>query len=64
MCSGRRKGNRRNRFNAPPDATPESWHQGWPMSMTAFALALADVIQRPVIDETHLQGTFHFDLSW
>ena len=35
-----------------------------PMTMTTFAETLADVIQRPVIDETHLPGTFHFDLSW
>jgi uncharacterized protein (TIGR03435 family) len=38
--------------------------KGGPMTMTAFAETLSDAIQRPVIDETHLPGTFHFDLSW
>jgi uncharacterized protein (TIGR03435 family) len=35
-----------------------------PMTVSAFADALADAIQRPVVDETHLPGTFRFELSW
>ena len=44
--------------------TPSLGIKAGPMTMSAFADVLADAIQRPVIDETHLPGTFHFDLSW
>jgi uncharacterized protein (TIGR03435 family) len=35
-----------------------------PISTADFVTALSDAIQRPVIDETHLPGTFRFNLSW
>ncbi len=35
-----------------------------PMTVPAFADAFADVITRPVFDETHLPGSFRFELSW
>ena len=35
-----------------------------PMTVSEFADTLADVIQRPVFEETHLPGVFRFELSW
>jgi len=34
------------------------------VTVADFVTALSDAIQRPVIDETHLPGTFRFEISW